>query len=376
MALSEPDTKAVELFEKAIEKELHGLMSDAVQFYRAAFKLNDKVDLLYREEKLPQAIQQLKLHHGKNAAHRVDDAVVRSIDVASLLALWEHVEPEAVESLEMDISITSPLVKLPGEVWTRVMEILMSQDPESWFHLGMTCKRFAFLAFGSSAPWRTLARLVYPRQVYNDEITVPKDPELLLSQYGNSWRRMCRERPFAKFHGCYISVVNYYSEGARDDKSISWTNPVKTNTYYRYLRVYPDGTCIMALTTLDPPRVLPHLLRENPTNCLVDAADLTHFVPEKYPHRIYRGTWSTTLHGHMHVIISEGSVPYYVFHYNFHIRPLGGVPNHGKLVWDRYYAIRKKMHPNDLREGEVVPFSLRNECAFKFSRVRSYNDSE
>lgn len=46
--LSDKDAEAILLFEKAIEKESHGLMSDAVELYRKAFKINEQVDALYR----------------------------------------------------------------------------------------------------------------------------------------------------------------------------------------------------------------------------------------------------------------------------------------------------------------------------------------
>lgn len=397
MALSDGDTRAVELFEQAIEKEQHGLMLDAVRFYREAFKLNEKVDMLYRQEKVPETIRQLQKKHGKNVARRVDEAEVRKINVDKLLRLWEHEEarapdPEDPDSEDLAIRIgninlnthpvfgdkPAPITDLSGEVWTHVLEILLHTDPEAWFALGMACKKFAYLAFGTLAIWRLLARLVYPKQVYEENkglrknLPVPKDPEVMLPQYNHLWRQMIRERPYVKFYGCYISVVNYYSEGARDDNSLLWTNPVKSNTYYRYLRCYPDGQCVMALLTLDPPKVIPHLLRENPTKCIVDLPDLAKFNPEKYPHKIYLGFWSITTDGHVLVEITQGSVPYYTFHYQFQIKSLGGVLNHSKLAWVQYYAVRKRMRENDDREGEVVQFSLKNECAFKFSRVRLY----
>lgn len=419
-SLSAEDNEAIALFEKGIEKESHGSMSDAVEFYRKAFRINEKVDLLYRTKRVPHNVYKLKQQGGKNIAKRVDEAKVRSIDVDKLLESFLNAEAHApdpnnpdqqhddmvtikFQNLDLDadtiknLKPISALMHLPNDIWMHIFEILLITNPESWFNFSITCKKNAFLGLGSKNIWRKLCYLVYPQQVYYENklylesmqapgmsdslsLPVPYDQLMILPQYQNSWKYMLRNRPFIKFHGCYISVINYYSEGGKAEFSSSWSNPVKTITYYRYLRFYPDGTCVKVLSTLEPNRVIPNLLKYNSQKSLiptvVDPSAKTVMtntqVPTKESHNIYHGKWTISTNGEIHIEINEGSVPYYNFHYHFQIKSLGGIFKHSKLNWITYYAIRKKLSQDDDREGEETEFPLKNEKAFKFLKVRSY----
>lgn len=392
------DRRAMELFELAMEKELHGLMSDAVRYYREAFKINDHIDRLYRQ-------RHVKEEQSKKVVRKIDEEKLKKIRVDELLASFASIEANAPDPNNPDhydeshvaikfagmgldgqdvvaeVQPVLPLVHLPSEIWISILDILVTSDPLLWINFGMSCKRNAFLAFASSALWRRACYLVYPRQHYEEnvgvttqELPVPKDPLSLLPHYGDSWKRILAERPFIKFLGCYISVVNYYSEGGRSELSQRWTNPVKTNTYYRYIRFYPDGKCVLALTTLEPTKVIGQLLRNNTLKCILaqpELADPSHIVPAKEPHKIYHGTWTISTDSEVSIRVDHGSVPYYTFYYYYKVKLLG-TGKHAKLTWDRYYAIRKKTAENDDREGEQVDFSLKNEKPFKFLRVRSY----
>lgn len=413
--LSDKDAEAILLFEKAIEKESHGLMSDAVELYRKAFKINEQVDALYRASTVAHTAHKLKLEGGKNTLKKVDEDVVRRIDVDKLIASFRHNEAHAPDpnnpdhheemltikfaNLAMgdtyaDLKPVSPLIHLPNDVWIRILEILLITSPESWFQFSITCRKHSYLGFGTSEVWRKLANLVYPNQVYEenkffidnmpllghinyDLLPVPKDQLKILPQYNDSWKYMLNHRPFIKFLGCYISVVNYYSEGGKAEFSSSWSNPVRTITYYRYLRFYPDGTCVKVLTSIEPTKVIPHLLKYNTLgNVYPTAVDPSNkqnaHAPVKESQRIYHGRWTLNIDGDVHVEVENGSVPYYRFHYYYLIKSVGGIFKHNKLTWIKYHAIRKKMSEDDDREGEISEFSIRNEKPFKFLRVRSY----
>ena len=66
-----------------------------VEFYRKAFRINEKVDLLYRTKRVPHNVYKLKQQGGKNIAKRVDEAKVRSIDVDKLLESFLNAEAHA-----------------------------------------------------------------------------------------------------------------------------------------------------------------------------------------------------------------------------------------------------------------------------------------
>lgn len=391
MGLSELDLEAITLYERGMEKEQLGLVSDAVSFYKAAEQINQHVEKLYRQERVPEAIQQLKDKHGKNVAHKVDEAAVRKIDVEKLLALWEHAEAHAPKVDDPDtwndgdivVKIgklavngpseeVAPLIHLPGEVWVHVLSHLIDTDPELWFHFGMTCKRHAYFAFGSSTLWKKLCYLIYPHQIYEDRTL--NDPKILYTRCGSSWKKVLRQTPYVMFSGCYISVVNRYTSGGRSEFSLSWSNPVKTSTYYRYLRFYPDGLCLMALTALDPTVVVHQLLRKNTNKCIMENKEVSiHFDPAIHPHKIYIGAWKISADGELQIRLYEGSVSYNTFYYYFKIKNLGSRPN-SKLSWVRLFAVEKDLNGNDSPTGEEVDFSWENEKPFTFSRVKSYTN--
>lgn len=411
--LNESDTEAIKYFELAIEKESHGSMSDAVELYRKAFKINEKVDLLYRTHQVPLKINQIRTRHGDNSIANVNETIVSQINVDNLLRSFEHVEfqapkPEVVNAntefvdlsrLTLTSDSISPLTQLPKDVWINIFEILVATDPEAWISLCLTCKKFAFLGFSNDI-WRLLCYLVYPRQNYeenqgfthkissqDEDLPIPRDQLKILPSYNDSWKSMLSNRPFIKFNGCYISVVNYYSEGGRGEFSSSWANPVRTITYYRYLRFYPDGTCIKVLTALEPQRVIPHLLKFNKTRSILSVFDQVkqhgsaniptsiHQVKEGY--RIYHATWTISTTGQVHVVLNEGSVVYYDFHYHFQVKSLSKVFKHNKLSWIKYYTIRKQIDDNDDDEriGEILELPLGKEKPFRFVKVKSFNDT-
>lgn len=408
----DPESQAMAYFEQAIDKESHGSMSDAIDLYRKAFKLHEKIDLLYRHQKVPHSVNHHRSTQGKNSTIKLDDNKVKSIKVGPLLDSFKGIEAKAPLADDLDpdaltikfanlgngpdhmvLEPISPLINLSLDIWLYILEILLVSSPESWISMSITCKKFAYLGLNSNEIWRKLCYLIYPRQNYEENslfiqanqtvgsnitdnsLPVPKDQLMVIPSYNYNWKSMLNERPFIKFLGCYISVVNYYSEGGRPQFSSSWTNPVRVITYYRYLRFYPDGTCVKVLSVLEPHRVVPHLLKYNQLKSIQSALELAkagNNAPIKDSHRIYHGKWTLSTTGEIHINIEEGTVPYYYFHYHFQIKNLAGVYKYNKLNWIRYYAIRKKMAPDDDREGEVSTFGIRNEKPFKFLRVKSY----
>lgn len=360
--------EAILLFEKATYLEEQGRMSDAVDIYRKAFKLNSNIDLIYRST---YSNKHLSKDKGKNALVRVDDKTVSKINVDELIDSFSDVHLQ--DPLEHSGDAPSILLYLPRDIWCHIFEVLIQRTPESWFNMSITCKMMAHIGFGNNT-YKFLCNLIYPKQVYEEnetyqsrlvseeELPIPPDQLLILPHY-KSWKNMLHERSFIKYGGCYISVVNYYSEGARGENSLSWNNPVRMITYYRYLRFYPDGTVAKMLSALPPDRVVPWFLKER------------QFIPNAEQNeatKIYLGKFTINSSGEVHIQIENGSTSYLTFQYYFQIRSLGQF-KHGKLNWTKYYAVRKATSPEDDRVGEVMEYSIRNEKPFKFLRVKSYS---
>ncbi|EAU30044.1 conserved hypothetical protein [Aspergillus terreus NIH2624] len=80
----------------------------------------------------------------------------------------------------------------------------------------------------------------------------------------SSWSEVFQIFPRIRFTGIYISTVNYTRPGAASSyQNISWGSPIHIVTYYRYIRFYRDGTVIYLLTTEEPLNVVPHISKEN-----------------------------------------------------------------------------------------------------------------
>lgn len=91
--------------------------------------------------------------------------------------------------------------------------------------------------------WRDLCFALWP----NDE-----EISLLLSEsYRMDWHRMRCRRPYLRTDGIYCGKVSYLRRGQAE-----WTfhTPVQTVVYYRYLRFYPDGTAVWAMSFDAPVR--------------------------------------------------------------------------------------------------------------------------
>lgn len=421
--LSADSARALTLFEQAAEKEAHGLHGDALALYRQAYRLDEQVDMVYRAKKVPQAMDQARLERGKNAGVRVSEEAIKNINVEELLRLFEHIPARAPDGTEdnadgvtikfshmgldevADLHPILPLEHLPDDVWSYILKVLVVTDPEAWFRWLICCKRHAYLGFGRQLDvWRTMCYLVYPNQVWYENVTqrrlglgegyegydeaevagvapysrpgdasdlpIPVNPLHVLPHY-TQWYQMLKTRPFVKFHGCYISVVNFYSEGGKLEFSSSWLNPVKITTYYRYLRFYPDGTVVKVRTLLEPPKVVPQLSRHNQLVVAVAPVPGSALQPVKDPHVIHHGRWTISSDGEVVVTLAHAN-KYYRLDYSFSVAAMGGYVCHGKLVWRQCLGTRKRLFDDDDREGEIELFSLKNEKPFKFSRVKSY----
>lgn len=335
---------AMEFFELATKKESIGQLHDAADFYRKAYKLNEKVDLEYREKLF--------------SVPSTDDGTVQrqplkildlsKIKVYKLLDTFSDCEIISEDEEKPCIGV------LPNEIIEHIMMDLMAVDTPTWVSLSLTCKRMVFIGFKSMNLWRYLSmELVYPAQYYKDCDGV-KFKQLIKIQWGFNYYKMLNERPFLKFGGVYISKVTYMREGEMAENSNSWNLPFRMITYYRYYRFYADGGCLKLLSVLDPEKVVRSMKR----------GQLNEGGDNKWL-QIYHGRYTMTLQGDVETNC-EGSVPGYRFIDSFKIANGGKYHRHNKLQWKAMRCIRGEF------DSEL---SIRNERDFIFSRVRAFSNS-
>ena len=240
-----------------------------------------------------------------------------------------------------------------------------------------------------------------------------------------SYRQMFRTRPRLRFNGCYISTVNYARPGAHASNSLAWGAPVLVVTYFRYLRFFRDGTAISLLSTTEPADVVHHLTKAN-----LDLYDSSRKAGRGHHHHHHhhqqqqpqqqqgqtsalpsaavmkealRGRWrlsgplhssspsssspssssqphsSTSSHsteqepseeeeGTLH-IETQGVVPRYTYKLALQLGHAGKSARNNKLAWKGFWS-------HNRLSDDWGEFSLRNDRAFYWSRVRSYDGWE
>lgn len=371
---------AFELFVLASEKEQVGQLNDAADYYWKAFKLDDKVDLKYREKYFEEAKteesrqimtrtkDQLKIAGRSNRSN----AKPLELNRGRLIELLDSYS--TCDFVADDEEKPVYLQKLPYEVIENIMELLLIQDTPTWVDFSLCCKKLAFIGFRDKNIWSKLSQLVYDKQVYRDN-DEEKFKYLIKSQWGIKHYQMLNMRPFIKYRGVYISKVSYMKEGARSENSNSWNLPYRIITYYRYYRFFPDGTCLKIITVLEPKRVIPKLhkgykvsedvelmkedVREEDVQSPVDNFSNRSWL------RIFAGTFTMTLQGEVETNC-DGPVEKYRFIDKFTIGSTGKYHRHNKLQWVDlgFYDTINRTHSSLNRD---------NEKDFVFSRVKSYS---
>ncbi|CAG8520643.1 7300_t:CDS:2 [Dentiscutata heterogama] len=289
--------KALEIYVMAVTKEQEGNLSEALKYYRQALKLDSHVDNLYRKyiqntvagQKLG-GLEFSKIFSEHLEEHREDyingsknnSNSITQDDIKKRDRRGSRSKPQNSDSKKRDdedqlttlidsfrdTQLTlEPLIaynpvyiaKLPNESIISILEqLVMDGDITSLERFGLVCKKFLLLSREPSL-WKYLCEKAYRYlnlECNESNKLLAKDVELL---YANDWRRMYIERPRIRLDGVYISTCHYLRPGAAEN---AWHQPIHLITYYRYLRFYSDGTCILLLTTTEPINVVKQFTSE------------------------------------------------------------------------------------------------------------------
>ncbi|SCU86128.1 LANO_0C06832g1_1 [Lachancea nothofagi CBS 11611] len=331
--------EAVKVWELGVSKEKDGLMMDAIVCYRRALKMDEAVEKNYRKI----VMKGLTKKHSDNVSESDKDRIIDgkpSDDTAGVEAQDE------TEALQLPCWL---LETLPEDVLQHIVHHVIAMSGESWVNLSLTCKKFQQLCFEKPDPYRAFAHRIYPLQHY-DEATMTLNGlnnliALEQALWGSDYKRMLEERAYVKFQGCYISVVNYLRHGANLEGSSSLVSPVHMITYYRYLRFYPDGTCLRLVTTDEPSVVVRHFSRHR----RVKDAELCH--------------WTCSIDDDFSILTVKRRNEKYEFVETLQIH------SHGRRRYHRLQWIKSEAFQDT---GDQIQFSMHEEKPFSFSRVNSY----
>lgn len=329
---------AVSIWEKGVQKERDGSMNDAIRYYRQALKIDEKVEKVYRRKIHEEWVVQKRLAEMSLSS----PATEQDSTVGTELGQTEDEEdPELPPCWIIEM--------LPNDILLRIVRQVVLNSGESWLNLSLSCSKFNELCLHNSVPYKVFASYIYDKQRYDmaslklNDVT---DMNVLGHElWGDDHLKMLKERPYVKFQGLYISIVNYLRYGANAEGSLSLLNPIQMITYYRYLRFYPDGRCLRLVTTDEPSYVVNLFSDKNP------------------PAGSRICQWRLSLDDNFGRMTIKRSDEKYSYIEELQIKTQGH-KRHNRLSWLSSVVVDK--------EGNYSECSLRNEKPFYFSRVRSY----
>lgn len=303
-----------------------------------------------------------------------------------------------------------PIAELPEEILVHILQDVAMADVGDFVRLSSVCKRFAWLVATEDSTWRQIClglKFGFTGMHYHfattvnwkpldEERTLLDDPDeaarrreeeayastiALLNMTYHSWQRMFRRRPRIRFNGCYISTVNYIRPGQQTN-SLAWNSPVHIVTYYRYLRLFRDGTAITLCTVEEPASVVHHMTKE--ALALHRRGEMAH-LPSSVMQHALRARWRLSSaadntddpggEGGKAVVSladSEGDLfvesdggGNYLYRMELSLRTAGKAGRNNRLVWRGFYSYNKTAEVwDELSLNEFKPFF--------FSRVKSY----
>lgn len=240
------ETKAAELFKKAVELEQSGRLYEAIQFYRRAmtlvpdieFRVHHQNVLEWNENYTGQGERDDSASEDELDHEEIQDLVLRFQALAS--------SSQAVCIPQFDQE--APHIScLPPEMLECIMHWVVGSDLDmrSLEQVSHVCQGFYLVARNPELWHKACLR------IWGLSCGVP-------GAYG-SWRNMFIQRPHPRYNGCYISRTTYFRSGESSFQDENY-QPWHLVQYYRYLRFFPDGIVTM-LTTADEPQVVVSQLR-------------------------------------------------------------------------------------------------------------------
>lgn len=416
---------ALDHYEHAVEKEGQGSLGDSLRLYRKAFRMDHKVDQKYKN-KHHAAAWSKPAQAGKPGPPVVRDAPQpptgnmsskdgqssaesKPLTAEELVASFAGLSIEPAQPYIKGMPQPScPIAELPEEILVHILQELAVEDVGDFVRLSRVCKRFAWLVATEDSIWRRIclgSKFGFPGMHYEfrttvnwqslaEEHTLLDDPAeatrrreeeaqaattSLLNTTYRTWQRMFRRRPRIRFNGCYISTINYIRAGQQTN-SLAWNSPVHIVTYYRYLRLFRDGTAITLCTVEEPSNVVHHMTKE--ALALHKKGAMAHLPSSTMQHAL-RARWRLSsavdfvdedkelsladTEGNLFIESDGGGN--YLYRMELALRTAGKTGSNNKLAWRGFYSYNKSAEEWD-------EFTLKDIKPFFFSRVKSYGFSE
>lgn len=303
---------AVDIYGAAVQAEREGRLNDALQGYRTALRMDDKVDKLYhrlqtqaassaipdssndvddvlafeyqrtlqlepdyeRQKQLKSRMLTTAYINKLTTMFRASpyDPITRSHQEAASTDSDNNSAQESLQFFQKSSLRGIPIAKLPDEILLHILSIVTHPSPNAQYPdisslergFGMVSRKARILTLSSVALWKAACLNTYksPLQLENLTCETSSQPitpaEALASKlYANDYRLMWIEQPRIRTDGVYISQITYLRRGVQEG---SMYTPMHYVEYYRYLCFLPSGY-VVSLLSHDPPKmVVPTLL--------------------------------------------------------------------------------------------------------------------
>ncbi|KAJ3072147.1 hypothetical protein HDU98_004119 [Podochytrium sp. JEL0797] len=274
--------RALALYSEASLCEREGRLGDALAKYRIATKLEPNIDRLARSL-LPQMQQHMDAHITARTSHPDTDpdlhiesqnyysfgspdaaATASDAQLAANLASMSILHENSTSDHRFtphDPSRPVVIAVLPSELITNIIRWSLVLDFSLLPEIASTCRYLQHQTLSSSL-WRWLCQKHHERLSYTTNTLAISTQ--LAQQYRNCWLTLWLEKPRPSFSGIYISRVNYIRQGYAE----SYYNPYLMVTYFRYLRLFRDGSMLLWTTSVEPSQALKELngIMDHPAN--------------------------------------------------------------------------------------------------------------
>ena len=164
-----PPESAIDFYEAAVEKETTGKLGDSLQLYRKAFRMDSRVDQIYRNKHFasawrtkppppappPQSSSSTDRSQAQQPATAPTPAAAAAPSIPELIASFAGA---AIEGAPAEVEGTAappcPMAALPGEILVHVLRDVAVADVGDFARLSRVCRRLAYLVATEEAVWR------------------------------------------------------------------------------------------------------------------------------------------------------------------------------------------------------------------------------
>lgn len=157
---------ALEHYEQAVESESRGNLNESVNLYRKAFRMDDRVDQLYKSKHFPPSALAAKkpLEAGpfnsraKSSAIPDNSILLTTIGKTRelILSFSERSIPQAPPEIEGTPPPPSPFSDLPAEILTSILLQTALLDIPSFVELSLVCKKLCYLVATEETIWKRI----------------------------------------------------------------------------------------------------------------------------------------------------------------------------------------------------------------------------